>query len=359
MSSRKRQSGVSSTAQRQGAPSSSATAAPDYEPMLYPLTPSAQNALNALKRTHQLGGVQKHFKEANRLLAECGYEIHEAYTSRKDTVERQRSNAEKKGEGIDQEAERKLAALKEKVDQMTSRMEENTRLAIDGEQTIQDMDHALTFAAQTSHGARSGHQRSTQQNSFDPTLPGATEDDSQETLTVGPGPSALFKQQIDHRKLQYSSLTMETRYAEHNEYIGFKRSIHDGMYPGGEVPMPASNRWFREGGSPAPGTAAAQQGEDSDEDVAISGEKISTKCPLTLMEFVDPITSTKCPHTFEKNAILEMIRGAPGRKVTCPVPGCRVVRSIQLIPFLYSSSMLTPRAGTDCHDSRKRPSPHP
>jgi hypothetical protein len=329
MSSRKNQTGAAS-AQRQGVPSSSIDiAAHDYEPMLHPLSPAGQDALNALRRTHQLGGLQKHFKEANRLLSECGYEIQEAYTSRKSAVDRQRSSAEKKGEQMDPAVDASLEELKKKVEHMTARMEENTRLAIDGEQAMQDMDQALTFASQNPTGARNASQRGTQQNSFEPTLPDASEDDSQEAAQVGPGPAALFKQRVEHQKLQYSALSMETRYVEHNHYVGFKRSVHDGMYPDGDVPMPAANRWFRTGrGSPAPGTAAAEGDSDSDEDVAIAGERISTKCPITLMEFVQPITSTKCPHTFEKNAILEMIRGAPGRKVVCPVAGCRVVRHI-------------------------------
>jgi hypothetical protein len=329
MSSRKKQAGAPTTQRRGAPPSSNEVATADYEPMLHPLSPAGQNALNALRRTHQLGSLQKHFKEANKLLSECGYEIQEAYTSRKSAVDRQRSSAEKKGDEMDPAVEARLEELKKKVDHMTTRMEENTRLAIDGEQAMQDMDQALQFASQNPTGARNGSQRATQQNSFEPTLPDATEDDSQELAQVGPGPAALFKQQVDHRKLQYSALSMETRYAEHNHYVGFKRSVHDGMYPDGEVPMPAANRWFRTGrGSPAPGTAAAEQDDDSDEDVAIAGERISTKCPITLMEFVQPITSTKCPHTFEKNAILEMIRGAPGRKVVCPVAGCTVVRHI-------------------------------
>jgi hypothetical protein len=325
MSVRKRQSGATSTAQRLGGPSSTGPTAPDYEPMQYPLTPAAQNALNALKRTHQLSGLQRHFKQANFFLAECGSEIQEAYIAKKETVERQRSAAERRGEEMDEEAEAQLEGLKRKVDQMTSRMEENTRSTIDGERAIQDIEQALTFAIQIPTVSRNRTQRTTQQNSFDPTLPDATEDDSQEVADVGPGPAALFKQQLDHKKLQYSSLSMQTRYAEHNDYIGFKRSVHDGMYPGGEVPLPSASRWFREGGSPPPGTAPTQQDVDSDEDVAISGEKISIKCPLTLREFVNPITSTKCPHTFEKSAILEMIRLAPSRKVQCPVGGCRTV----------------------------------
>lgn len=31
------------------------------------------------------------------------------------------------------------------------------------------------------------------------------------------------------------------------------------------------------------------------------------KCPLTLQLFQDPVTSTKCPHSFEREAILGMI----------------------------------------------------
>ena len=79
---------------------------------------------------------------------------------------------------------------------------------------------------------------------------------------------------------------------------------------------------------------------DDDEDLIVASERISTKCPLTLLTMKDPVTSQKCPHSFEKEAILSMInasdvlvggngrRGAPlGQKaMQCPV--CAVVYSM-------------------------------
>lgn len=45
---------------------------------------------------------------------------------------------------------------------------------------------------------------------------------------------------------------------------------------------------------------------DSD-DIAIDRERISLKCPLTLLPFREPVTSIKCPHSFEREAISNMI----------------------------------------------------
>jgi mRNA (guanine-N7-)-methyltransferase len=77
-----------------------------------------------------------------------------------------------------------------------------------------------------------------------------------------------------------------------------------------------------------------------DDDIAIERESISLKCPLTLVMFVDPVSSTKCVHSFERQAIEDMInqssmtvpagqndyqgggRGARARRVraiACPV----------------------------------------
>lgn len=53
------------------------------------------------------------------------------------------------------------------------------------------------------------------------------------------------------------------------------------------------------------------------------------KCPLTLLPFRDPVTSTKCPHSFEREAIHDMI----GRSnFTIPPPpgqGGRRVRAVK------------------------------
>ena len=48
--------------------------------------------------------------------------------------------------------------------------------------------------------------------------------------------------------------------------------------------------------------------DEEDSDVEIASERISLKCPITLLPFKDPLSSTKCPHSFEKDAILDMLR---------------------------------------------------
>mmetsp|Transcript_11699 Transcript_11699/g.43591 ORF Transcript_11699/g.43591 Transcript_11699/m.43591 type:complete len:277 (-) Transcript_11699:69-899(-) len=53
-----------------------------------------------------------------------------------------------------------------------------------------------------------------------------------------------------------------------------------------------------------------------------SGE-MSLKCPLTLMDFTDPVTNSACGHTYNKDAILAYLkRVKPGQSRPCPVAGC-------------------------------------
>lgn len=103
-------------------------------------------------------------------------------------------------------------------------------------------------------------------------------------------------------------------YASHNDYVGFKKIVHDAHYPEQEAPpMPHASTWFPSE-SPDPsnpvtrGAAAARDAiQDDDDDLAIASERVTIKCPLTLLPMKDPVTSQKCPHSFEKEAILSML----------------------------------------------------
>lgn len=127
-----------------------------------------------------------------------------------------------------------------------------------------------------------------------------------------------------------------TRYSNNNTYIGFYRTTFEAKHPGDEIPpLPHSSTWFshlegdRESNLPAstftsplpqrtrnPNTSTPTRtgrhrvanNEDEDDDVAIDRERISLKCPLTLLPFQDPVSSTRCPHSFERQAIEEMIQ---------------------------------------------------
>ena len=76
-------------------------------------------------------------------------------------------------------------------------------------------------------------------------------------------------------------------------------------------------------------------GDEDDEELVITSNKQSLKCPITLQFFVHPLQSKNCPHSFEAEAILAMVRtsnltsGGNGRRapkeraVQCPV--CEVM----------------------------------
>jgi mRNA (guanine-N7-)-methyltransferase len=141
------------------------------------------------------------------------------------------------------------------------------------------------------------------------------------------------------------------RYSSNNAYIGFYRIIHEAKHPGDDIPpLPHASTWFSHLEDPT--TAAPDRrtrhrrspsAVDSDE-IAIESERVSLKCPLTLLIFRDPVTSTKCPHSFEREAIEDMIAhssttvpapqsaGAAGRStrrvrsIKCPV--CSVVLTL-------------------------------
>lgn len=151
-------------------------------------------------------------------------------------------------------------------------------------------------------------------------------------------PSAIdqFRKDLDTAKTRYQSHTMAARYSENNDYKNFRRVVHDAQHHDDDVQLSNASEWFPEGERPAPGVTtrrarAEAEDPDSDDDIAVSKATISTKCPLTLQEFKNPLTSTKCPHSFESEAILQMIAQSrpqqlqgprPEKAVQCPVSGC-------------------------------------
>jgi mRNA (guanine-N7-)-methyltransferase len=113
------------------------------------------------------------------------------------------------------------------------------------------------------------------------------------------------------------------RYTTNNTYVGFYRIVHEAKYPTGEAPpVPPASAWFNHleptrraaAHSRQQSAAAASNNdeatEDDDADIEIERERISLKCPLTLVVFEDPVKSTKCIHSFERKAIEDMIRGS-------------------------------------------------
>jgi E3 SUMO-protein ligase NSE2 len=134
---------------------------------------------------------------------------------------------------------------------------------------------------------------------------------------------------------RHHSFTDFDRYAEHNDYVEWKNSIHGAYNPSEDAPpLPHARTWFPDDANALNPTQGGAAGESDDEDFEVTGVKRDLKCPLTLQYFKDPVTSDQCPHSFEKMAISELIgrsnlrtgggsrRNMGERMERCPVSGC-------------------------------------
>lgn len=71
---------------------------------------------------------------------------------------------------------------------------------------------------------------------------------------------------------------------------------------------------------PLPNELAEDSQETTDE-VEVEGGTIELVCPLSRVEFVDPVKSSKCGHTFSRALITEYLEGQD----RCPIAGCEAV----------------------------------
>ncbi|GAQ42145.1 hypothetical protein AtubIFM55763_003674 [Aspergillus tubingensis] len=154
---------------------------------------------------------------------------------------------------------------------------------------------------------------------------------------------AQFEEELQGKMEEYNGLSLTRRYTTNNSYIGFYKIIHEAKHIGDEIPPPPHpSTWFShledhhphsQPPSHHPSTsttttttsASTRQTKTTttrshprhpspsaseDDEIAIQTERISLKCPLTLLPFRDPVSSTKCPHSFEREAIFTMIGGS-------------------------------------------------
>lgn len=366
MATRARQSTAQPTPTRPAASqvrqsATSNTALPEYEPPEFSLNPVAQRALAQLTRTHDGSKLNESLDEAHACLTEAASEINDIVYDKNQSLERIREKRRQEGaedgeDGSLGELEQKLEDVSNKVKGMTDRLEQRVRKIIDAKHEIQHMGDAVKATAEDARNnastqastlnTRSQRMRR-RRNGEDGDGEGSDDEELPEFEPTDPAagtapvnaPLDVFSKQLDEMKTRYQSFSYTARYGEDNDYITFKRAVHDAQYQNDEVPLPPNTEWFNEDGTVAAlgvtGGRDTQAGaeDDSDDDIAVSRATISTKCSLSLMEFVDPVTSKKCPHSFEKKYILEFIgkstlrppqpNGRAGeRAVQCPVGGC-------------------------------------
>ncbi|GFF38468.1 E3 SUMO-protein ligase nse2 [Aspergillus udagawae] len=360
---------------------------PAYEPPIAPLNAAGHNAIIALLNAPSLRQLKTHIQSAEEKLTDSAGEVNERLTDARVRYQKERARKRRRADGETPAAEgggakeeedeedddddgeeiNRLARLEEQVQSVTEELEARMRQTIDAEVKLEGLKGVLADMAKEAEeatvagagagargrrGGRARRRRGDEEEDQDPEEEGDEDyEATPEPQMTGIPPSRRLGQKLDEESARWTGQSLTQRYSTNNAYIGFYRIIHEAKHPGDDIPpLPHASTWFadmedpraittsttdqtsarrtRQRGSPSPA--------DSDE-IAIERERISLKCPLTLLPFRDPVTSTKCPHSFEREAITDMIAhssttvpGPPSRgrrnrirSVKCPV--CSVV----------------------------------
>ncbi|KAG8629491.1 hypothetical protein KVT40_003356 [Elsinoe batatas] len=325
-----RQSGGTQSTQTQGS-----AELPEYEPAAYPLTSKGKIELNGLLSRHPLHNLEGHITQAIDILTENVGAVNDNYhtnltylTQRKARLAKLESK-DASAETIEAEREaiealeEKVNAQKEEVDKMTAEMEKHVRKMIDTQAHLSQTRETLSELARSSNNAtQSSHHHSNSDDedpsTFDPTDPSNTHSTPSATSYIN-----TFRTALSTKRDRYASHSLKARYSNNNAYREFYRLRHDAQHPDGTTPVPHQDTWFPDPTRAQPGdTAGLQRGgadDDDDDDLAIVQENIPTRCPVTMREFIDPVTAQKCHHSFERSAILELIDASSLRVM--PAPG--------------------------------------
>ncbi|KAJ5669645.1 hypothetical protein N7462_010715 [Penicillium macrosclerotiorum] len=373
--SRLSQSRPPASARSRTAPRTEAPELPPYETPHAPLSADAQRQLATLLQSSQLRNVKVHLQHATEKLTDSAGEINERLSDarvRYEKMKERRRQAQVDGEeeqDADNEEYQRLAETETLVDSVTGRMEEKMRRMIDAEQKLRTLTDSLTNiekeeapaesttrASRVSgrlrprRGADDDDEEESDDDEQDADYEDAEEREARERNALNP-PSGKLDGSLVEGTDKWNQLTLTERYAGHNSYVGFYRIVHDSKFPGDEVPpLPHSSTWFSHLEDPNARTSDSttdnlrrtrNQREPSpaeSDDIAIERERISIRCPLTLRPFQDPVTSISCRHSFEREAILNMLSQAPAtgrgaaRRKTIKCPVCKAPLTAEDLP---------------------------
>ncbi|GAB1215230.1 hypothetical protein ATERTT37_004416 [Aspergillus terreus] len=357
-----------------GRPRSTTPPLPPYEPPLIPLHNTGHAKLITLLKSQSLRQLKTHLQHAEEKLTDSAGEVNERLTDSRLRYEKQKERrrarrprqndsgeqAESAAAALDDaddnddgdEEHERLMQLEEQVTGVTGQLEAAMRRTIDAEVKVDSLAGVMgrfeTEAEQASLAPRRATRRTRRHiNADEDGDDDGDGDDADYDPAEGEGaeaPSQKLQTSLAESNARWDGLSLTERYATNNAYIGFYRIIHEAKHPGDDIPpLPHASTWFMHLEEPA-GAAADEHGHrtrtrggqrarsaspaDSD-DIAIERERISLKCPLTLLPFRDPVTSTKCPHSFEREAIEGMIASSA---TTAPAPAgsrARRVRSVK------------------------------
>lgn len=128
---------------------SEATPLPPYEPPEAPLTVESQRQIAALLSSQHFRTLQTHLQHAAEKLTHSGGEVNERLSDARGRYEKAKEVRRRQGdETVDDdesnEEYQRLAEAEARVDAVTARMEEKTRLIVDSEMKLQGLTEAMS-----------------------------------------------------------------------------------------------------------------------------------------------------------------------------------------------------------------------
>lgn len=302
---------------------------PDYQEPSHPLTADGQRQLRELSNSRLNAKLQKHADESVKLLASTVFAINERVTNRKEVVER--VIKKRRGNHDDQEvdndadvesARTRVVELENVVNPLTLKVEKAMREVLDMQAAMQDEIDVLSNLSEAVKTAQEDKTSQAMQTEHDDEL-------DEPPMVPGVSIHPIIEQGREETAMAYNRLSTFQKYSKNNSYIDFKRNWHEGLYPNEEIPVPDPKTWFDRDGQPQHLTDAGRGGEnDSDDDLQISREKRSFRCPLSLVALTEPYTCRRCKHSFQKEAIYSYLgitgRNSRGLQKGCPESGCDI-----------------------------------
>lgn len=303
-----------------------------------PLTGTAQTALSQLLKNHATSSkLSDHLAFAIKQLTETTGDLNDVAYEKRIRYDKASIRRRANDEDSDEEERDAHTSFQGKVQALTKKMDLSIRSVIDDQIWLEDFPEAaqnvIAASEEQSTQQREQHNQSpTPIQSTQHTQAGQDEDrsqmgngnDSSEHSNTDPFDASHSKQNVTpHVVLQsrlrdqfrdWQSKSLTERYASNNEYKGWKRIWYDANNPGESAPpMPDESLWFaaEEGREfEFASQRAPHAGEDgeSESDLEIAAEKVRLKCPITLLPYQNPVTSANCNHSYERDAILDMLR---------------------------------------------------
>lgn len=331
---------------------------PPYEPPSQPLNDAARRALAQISNNRGSRKFDDHLKKSTELIRDAvgatNDRAWESYALMQQRIQKLAQKGEDKAEA-DIEAEQYVEKLGENVSGVTRELEAalrdiiDYRVELEDEPVVLDMVRGeLELQAQNWRPREAVKRRKKKESR--PSAAGIPdeamdedgnaeeevgeeeEDAEQSEMRGADGNSAItgvneVLQKVRESKTQdWTGMDMAERYATHNDYILFKRTLHDAQHPNDDATLPHASAWFDPDGRPVlskVGEDADAAGEEEDDELQIAGEVRTFRCPLSLRMIDEPYSSSKCKHTFDKTAIADYLKD--GQEKQCPETGCNQV----------------------------------